>query len=59
MQQCGWLTDRYGLSWQIVPAVLGELLQGADMGRADKVMAALLQMTKIDIDTLMRAAEAA
>lgn len=58
-QQCGWLQDRYGLSWQIVPAVLGELLQNQDVVRAERVMAALMRMTKIDIDTLNRAAEAA
>jgi predicted 3-demethylubiquinone-9 3-methyltransferase (glyoxalase superfamily) len=52
--QCGWLKDKYGVSWQIVPAVLGELLQG-EPARANRVMQALLQMKKIDIETLQRA----
>jgi predicted 3-demethylubiquinone-9 3-methyltransferase (glyoxalase superfamily) len=53
--QCGWLKDRYGVSWQVVPAVLGKLLQGRDAGRAGRVMQALLKMTKIDIATLKKA----
>jgi len=53
-QQCGWLKDRYGLSWQIVPRVLHELLDGA---RGDRVMEALLRMKKLDIAELKRAAE--
>jgi predicted 3-demethylubiquinone-9 3-methyltransferase (glyoxalase superfamily) len=51
---CGWLKDRFGLSWQIVPRQLGELMKG---GHAGQVMAALLQMKKLDIATLQRAAE--
>lgn len=54
---CGWLKDRYGLSWQIAPAVLGEILQDKDPKKAEKVMAALLQMQKLDIAGLKRAAE--
>jgi predicted 3-demethylubiquinone-9 3-methyltransferase (glyoxalase superfamily) len=54
---CGWLKDRYGLSWQIVPTVLGELLQDPDKEKADRVMAAMLQMQKLDIDGLKRAYE--
>jgi predicted 3-demethylubiquinone-9 3-methyltransferase (glyoxalase superfamily) len=54
---CGWLKDRYGLSWQIVPTVLGELLQDPDKEKADRVMAAMLQMQKLDIDGLKRASE--
>lgn len=50
--QCGWLTDRYGLSWQIVPPRLGELLADPDRERADRVMQAMLQMTKLDIGVL-------
>lgn len=50
--QCGWLTDRFGVSWQIVPAVLEKLLRG---GKADRVMQALLKMTKLDIAELKRA----
>jgi predicted 3-demethylubiquinone-9 3-methyltransferase (glyoxalase superfamily) len=54
--QCGWLKDRYGLSWQIVPAVLPQLLAGADPGRAQRIMAALMGMTKLDIRALEAAA---
>jgi len=49
---CGWLKDRFGLSWQIIPTVLGEMLQDDDPGKANSVMAAMLQMTKIDIEKL-------
>jgi predicted 3-demethylubiquinone-9 3-methyltransferase (glyoxalase superfamily) len=56
---CGWLKDRYGLSWQIVPAVLPELLGGADPGRAQRVMGALMGMSKLDIRALEAAAAAA
>jgi predicted 3-demethylubiquinone-9 3-methyltransferase (glyoxalase superfamily) len=52
IQQCGWLTDRYGVTWQVVPAVLPKLMQGA---KADKVMHAILQMKKLDIAALERA----
>jgi predicted 3-demethylubiquinone-9 3-methyltransferase (glyoxalase superfamily) len=54
-QQCGWLKDKYGLSWQIVPAVLGEMVQGKDTERSSRVMKALLQMKKLDIKTLKQA----
>ncbi len=57
--QCGWLKDRYGLSWQIVPAVLPDLLGGPDRGRAQRVMAALMGMTKLDIRALQAAADGA
>ena len=57
-QQCGWLKDRFGLSWQIVPRKLGELADGADPERADRVMKALCQMKKLDLTALERAAEA-
>jgi predicted 3-demethylubiquinone-9 3-methyltransferase (glyoxalase superfamily) len=57
--RCGWLKDRYGLSWQIIPTALGELLGDPDPERAGRAMQAMLQMTKIDIDGLRRAAEAA
>jgi predicted 3-demethylubiquinone-9 3-methyltransferase (glyoxalase superfamily) len=56
--QCGWLKDRYGLSWQIVPAVLPKLLAGPDRGRAKRVMDALMGMTKLDIRVLEAAAAA-
>ncbi len=49
VQQCGWLQDRYGMSWQIVPTVLGEMLQDKDAEKAERVMKAMLQMKKIDI----------
>ncbi|MDP9297951.1 MAG: VOC family protein [Actinomycetota bacterium] len=54
-QQCGWIRDRYGLSWQIVPTRLGELLSDPDPARSQRVMAAMLQMGKIDIEGLQRA----
>ncbi len=57
--QCGWLKDRYGLSWQIVPSVLPALLAGADAGRAQRVLGALMGMTKLDIRALEAAAGAA
>ena len=47
--RCGWLKDKYGLSWQIVPTVLEEMLQDNDAGRSQRVMRAMLQMDKIDI----------
>jgi predicted 3-demethylubiquinone-9 3-methyltransferase (glyoxalase superfamily) len=56
---CGWLKDRYGLSWQIVPKRLDELLGDPDRERAQRVMAAMLEMGKIEIDELERAAAAA
>ena len=55
--QCGWLKDKYGLSWQIVPTVLGELLHDKDPQKSTRVMEAMLQMTKLDIKTLKRAYE--
>jgi predicted 3-demethylubiquinone-9 3-methyltransferase (glyoxalase superfamily) len=53
--QCGWLQDKYGLSWQIVPTVLIEMLNDADPIKANRVMQTMLQMVKIDIDSLRRA----
>ena len=53
---CGWLKDRYGLSWQIVPTVLPELLNDPDVEKAQRVMGAMLKMKKIEIDELERAA---
>jgi len=53
--QCGWLKDRYGLSWQIAPPVLGEMLQDKDRDKAGRVMKAMLRMKKIDIQTLEQA----
>jgi predicted 3-demethylubiquinone-9 3-methyltransferase (glyoxalase superfamily) len=56
-QQCAWLKDKYGISWQIVPTVLGELLADKDPERSRRVMKAMLQMTKIDIAKLKQAYE--
>jgi predicted 3-demethylubiquinone-9 3-methyltransferase (glyoxalase superfamily) len=55
--QCGWLKDKYGVSWQIVPTVLGELLSGDDPEQAHRVMQALLKMVKLDIGKLRLAAK--
>ncbi len=55
-QQCGWLKDRYGVSWQVVPTVLGELLSGPDPEKSRRVMKALLGMEKLVIAELERAA---
>jgi len=52
---CGWLKDKFGLSWQINPTVLGEMLQDKDPKKAGRVMAAMLKMKKIDIETLKKA----
>jgi predicted 3-demethylubiquinone-9 3-methyltransferase (glyoxalase superfamily) len=52
---CGWLKDRFGVSWQIVPTVLGEMLQDEDPERANRVMKAMLQMGKIEISGLEKA----
>ena len=56
---CGWLKDRYGLSWQVVPAGMDELFADPDPTRAQRAMQAMLQMTKLDIETLRRAADGA
>lgn len=53
--QCGWLTDRFGVCWQIVPTVLRDMLQDPDPARAGRLMQALLRMTKLDIAALERA----
>ena len=54
-QQCGWLKDKYGLSWQIVPAIMVKLLNDPDPDTSRRVMKAMLQMKKIDIETLQQA----
>ena len=53
--QCGWLKDRFGLSWQVVPTVLFELLQDKDPARARRVMAAIMTMKKLDLEALKAA----
>jgi len=53
--QCGWLHDKYGVSWQIVPTLLGKLLQDKDAKKANRVMGAMLQMTKLDMQDLQQA----
>jgi predicted 3-demethylubiquinone-9 3-methyltransferase (glyoxalase superfamily) len=55
---CGWLKDKYGLSWQVNPSVLGEMMTGPDPAKSKRVMEAMLQMKKIDIAGLRRAYEA-
>jgi predicted 3-demethylubiquinone-9 3-methyltransferase (glyoxalase superfamily) len=56
-QQCGWLKDKYGVSWQIVPIVLAKMLQDKDTKKSDRVMKVMLQMRKLDIMTLRQAYE--
>ncbi len=55
--QCGWLTDRFGVSWQVVPTALGDMLQDEDEEKSERVMRAMLQMEKLDINTLKEAYE--
>lgn len=56
---CGWLKDKYGVSWQIIPAALGEMLNDPDPAISQRVMKAMMQMKKIDIEGLKRAKQAA
>jgi predicted 3-demethylubiquinone-9 3-methyltransferase (glyoxalase superfamily) len=56
-EQCGWLKDKFGLSWQIVPSILGKLLGDKDPAKASRVMQAMLQMIKLDIAALKKVAE--
>lgn len=53
--QCGWLKDKFGLSWQIVPSILGELMSDQDPEKSKRVMMAMLKMTKMEIDILQKA----
>lgn len=55
-EQCGWAKDRFGLSWQIVPTILGKLISDPDRDKAKRVMAAMMEMKKLDIAALERAA---
>ena len=54
-EQCGWLQDRFGVSWQVAPAILGDMLSDPDRARAARAMAAMLQMVKMDVAALVRA----
>ncbi len=54
---CGWLKDKFGVSWQIVPTILGKLMQDKDPAKSKRVMEAMLKMTKLDIGGLKKAAE--
>lgn len=56
---CGWLTDKFGVSWQVVPRILGELISDPDPVKSQRVMEAMLQMSKIEIEPLKQAYEAA
>ena len=55
--ECGWLKDKYGLSWQVVPTILGELLTDPDPKKTERVMKAMLQMKKLDMNRLKQAYE--
>ena len=55
--KCGWLKDKYGLSWQIIPSALGELMNNPDPEKSQRVIQAMLRMSKIDIAALQRASE--
>ncbi len=55
--RCGWLTDKYGLTWQIIPSALGEMLHDKDAAKSARVMKAMMQMDKIDVEGLKRAYE--
>jgi predicted 3-demethylubiquinone-9 3-methyltransferase (glyoxalase superfamily) len=56
-QRCGWLQDKYGLSWQIIPSVLSNMMQDKDPEKANRVMTAMLQMDKLDLERLKQAYE--
>ena len=58
-EPCGWLKDRFGVSWQIAPKILGDLIADPDRGRAERAVKAMLQMGKLDIAELERAADGA
>jgi predicted 3-demethylubiquinone-9 3-methyltransferase (glyoxalase superfamily) len=53
--ECGWLTDKFGVSWQVVPSKMGQWVSDADPARSNRVMAALMKMKKLDIATMQRA----
>jgi len=56
-EQCGWLKDKYGVSWQITPTIVNEMIQDKDPVKSERVMKAIVQMKKIDIEALKRAYE--
>ena len=56
-EQCGWLKDKFGLSWQIVPTIMNELFEDTESEKSERAMEAMLQMKKIDIDALKKAYE--
>ena len=58
-QQCGWLSDRYGLVWQVVPLPMFALIQGPEAAKAERAMQAMLQMVKLDLGELQRAYDGA
>jgi len=58
-ERCGWLKDKFGVSWQVVPSILGKLLQDPDPAKSKRVMSAMLQMSKLDINGLQQAADGA
>jgi predicted 3-demethylubiquinone-9 3-methyltransferase (glyoxalase superfamily) len=54
--KCGWLKDRFGLSWQVVPSVLPQIMKGSDGARSERIMSAVMKMRKFDLEALQRAA---
>ena len=56
-RQCGWLTDKFGVAWQVVPTVLDDMLRDKDAAKANRVMAAMMKMIKLDIQLLKAAYE--
>jgi predicted 3-demethylubiquinone-9 3-methyltransferase (glyoxalase superfamily) len=54
-EQCGWLKDKFGVSWQIVPNILGEMIQDKDVKKCERVIKAMLQMKKLDTQSLQKA----
>ena len=55
--RCGWLKDKYGVSWQIIPSAMFDLLGDPDPGRSQRAMTAMLQMSKLDLDVMRKAAD--
>lgn len=56
VEQCGWLKDKYGVSWQIVPTIMDQIMNDADQAKVNRVMKAVLGMVKLDIETIKKAA---